>query len=128
MNTSKSLNCGINLDCLHYAAWLFCVLRIYFERTFFITQHVNDLRSVLLIKYIVLMYMSSLYTVFFYQKPISLMHVNNGCVVLRKQSNSNFRLKICPISLTSHLYMCTKPFAYNDGWKVTWCKRLLQMV
>ena len=32
---------------------------------------------------------------------ISLKHIKNGCLVLRKQSNSNFHLKICPVSLTS---------------------------
>jgi len=45
----------------------------------------------------------------------SLEHIKKGCVVLRKYSNSNFRLKICPVSLTFHLHMRVLPYAYKDG-------------
>ena len=52
-------------------------------------------------------------------KMISLKHLKNGGLVLRKKYNSNFRLKICPVSLTSHLHMRAQPYVYKDGWNVT---------
>jgi len=49
---------------------------------------------------------------------ISLKHIKNSCVVLQKLSNSNFGLKICPVSL-NQLHMRAQPYAYKDGWNVT---------
>jgi len=46
---------------------------------------------------------------------ISLKHIKNGCLVLRKQSNSNFHLKICPVSLTSaHAATCIQGWLKRD--------------
>jgi len=48
-------------------------------------------------------------------KRISLKHIKNGGAVLRKIIKLKFCLKICPVSLTSHLHMRAQPYAYKDG-------------
>jgi len=45
---------------------------------------------------------------------ITIEYALDGDIVLRKLSNPNFHINICPVSLTSHLLMHAQLDAYNN--------------
>ena len=58
-------------------------------------------------------------------KIISLKHIKNGCVILRKK----IKLKLSSKDLSSLICICAQAIVYKDGWNVTclWFKRQLKM-